>query len=77
MSISATSSAPVVESDFIRAQELARLTPFELKTIYNQHSTQTGALAPILVKVGGRLGAWRADYEAWRDSQRRFVQEAS
>jgi hypothetical protein len=60
------------QSDFLPVVELAKLTPFKPKGIYNQHSSGTGPLVPILTKVGGRLGAWRADYELWRDSQRRL-----
>ncbi len=60
------------QSDFITAAELASLTGFQLKSVYNWHSSNSGPLASILVKVGGRLGAWRADYETWRDSQRRL-----
>jgi predicted DNA-binding transcriptional regulator AlpA len=52
---------------------LAEETPFKRKSIYNQHSSGKGPLAPILVKLGGRLGCWRADYEAWKASQRRFT----
>ena len=58
--------------DFISAAELAELTGFTLKTVYHQHSTQTGALVPILSKLGRRLGAWREDYDAWRAQQRRL-----
>lgn len=58
--------------DFLPVPELAKLTGFAAKGIYNQHSSGTGPLVPILAKVGGRLGAWRADYEIWRDSQRRL-----
>jgi predicted DNA-binding transcriptional regulator AlpA len=60
------------QSDFIPALELARLTSFEAKSIYNWHSAGTGPLSSILVKVGSRLGAWRSDYEAWRDAQRKL-----
>lgn len=61
-----------MNSDFISAAELAKLTGFNRKTVYNQHSQGRGPLASILVKVGGRLGCWRADYEQWRDGQRRL-----
>ena len=60
------------DSDFLPVLDLAKLTKAAPKSIYNQHSTGNGPLAPILVKVGGRLGCWRADYELWRDAQRRL-----
>ena len=59
-------------NDFISAAELAELTGFTVKTIYHQHSTQNGALVPILAKLGRRLGAWREDYDVWRAQQRRL-----
>jgi predicted DNA-binding transcriptional regulator AlpA len=55
--------------DFISVAELALLTGFTKRTIYFQHSTQTGALAPILSKLGRRLGAWKNDYEQWKTAQ--------
>jgi predicted DNA-binding transcriptional regulator AlpA len=63
-------------TDFFSAAELAELTGFTVKTIYHQHSTQTGALVPILSKLGRRLGAWREDYDAWRAQQRRLPDAA-
>jgi predicted DNA-binding transcriptional regulator AlpA len=59
----------IQQSDFISATELAVLTGFKRKSIYLWNCAGTGPLKPILVKVGGRLGAWRSDYEAWRDAQ--------
>lgn len=59
-------------SDFIGVKELAALTGFAPKTIYFQHSTQHGALVPILSKLGRKLGAWRGDYETWRNKQRKL-----
>ena len=59
-------------SDFIGVKELATLTGFAPKTIYFQHSTQHGALVPILSKLGRKLGAWRGDYETWRNKQRKL-----
>lgn len=59
-------------SDWIPSNELTELTGVPRRTLYNQHSTRTGALAPILTKFGGRLGAWRADYEVWKDAQRKL-----
>ena len=64
------------KSDFIPVVELSRLTTIPVKTIYNQHSTGKGPLAPILTKLGSRLGAWRADYEAWVVSECRFKEAA-
>jgi len=57
-------------ADFIVAAELAELTGIRLKTLYNQNSSGTGPLAGILCKLGNKkLGAWRSDYEQWRDAQ--------
>jgi predicted DNA-binding transcriptional regulator AlpA len=64
-----------MQSDFIPASELAKLIGVSRKTILNSRCSGTGPLTPILTKVGGRLGAWRADYEQWRDSQRRLKPE--
>jgi hypothetical protein len=61
-----------MSSDFIPVSELARLTCVPLKSLYNEHSSGRGALAPILTKIGGRLGCWRADYDLWVASQRRL-----
>jgi predicted DNA-binding transcriptional regulator AlpA len=61
-----------MQSDFISATELASLTGFKLKSIHNWNSTGAGPLAPILVKLGGRLGCWRADYDLWVQSQRKL-----
>lgn len=58
-------------SDFIPAKKLARLIDCPDKTIYNQHSTGTGPFKDILVKVGGRLGVFRRDYDRWLESQLR------
>ena len=63
-------------SDFIGVKELAALTGFAPKTIYFQHSTQHGALVPILSKLGRKLGAWRGDYEAWRNKQRKLQSDS-
>jgi len=60
------------ESDFIPVAELAELTGYSKKVFYNAHSAQRGPLHEILVKLGGRLGVWRADYIEWRNLQRRF-----
>ena len=65
-------------TDFIDARELARLTGLSVKGLYNQRSTGVGPLAPILTKLGNRkLGAWRLDYEAWRDAQLRLKPQAA
>jgi hypothetical protein len=63
-------------SDFIGVKELAALTGFAPKTIYFQHSTQHGALVPILSKLGRKLGAWRGDYETWRNKQRKLQSDS-
>jgi predicted DNA-binding transcriptional regulator AlpA len=62
------------ESDFISATELAHLTGFARKSLYTWHSANSGPLVPILTKIGGRLGAWRHDYEAWKNAQRKMPQ---
>jgi len=61
-----------VQTDFILADELARLTNRKLKTIYDDHARGVGPLAPILTKFGGRVGVWRADYDALVASQRKL-----
>ncbi|HEY0941904.1 MAG TPA: hypothetical protein VGE08_17560 [Steroidobacter sp.] len=66
-----------MQSDFIPAQELSKLTGRSLKTIYNEHSTGKGPLAPILTKFGDRLGVWRADYEAFKASQRKLSESSA
>jgi hypothetical protein len=66
-----------MQSDFIPAAELAQLTNRSLKTIYNEHSTGRGPLAPILTKFGDKLGAWRADYEQLTQAQRKLKQSAA
>jgi predicted DNA-binding transcriptional regulator AlpA len=65
-----------MQSDFITATDLAKLTGFERKSIYNWHSANSGPLRTILVKVGGRLGCWREDFEIWKGSQRRLTPRA-
>lgn len=63
----------MTQPDFIPAAELARLTGLKLNSIWNCHQTGKGPLAEILVTLGTRrVGAWRADYEAWVASQRRL-----
>lgn len=59
-------------SDFIPVSELARLTGRRVTTLYNDNCKGSGPLAPIMTKFGGRIGVWRADYEMWRDSQRKL-----
>ncbi|MDB6102559.1 MAG: hypothetical protein JWO52_2558 [Gammaproteobacteria bacterium] len=61
-----------IVSDWIPVAELAKLTKRELKSLYNDHSARRGPFAKILVKLGGRLGCWRADYEALKAQQRRL-----
>jgi predicted DNA-binding transcriptional regulator AlpA len=62
-----------MESDFIPVSELAALTGYSKKVFYNSHCAQRGPLHEILVKLGGRLGCWRADYIEWRSLQRRLT----
>ncbi len=76
MSHSVPSISSAVQADFLPVPELARLTGFGRKAIYNQHCAGKGPLVPILTKLGGRLGAWREDYEAWKVSQRKFKEAA-
>ena len=64
-----------MSSDFIFVSELSKRTGLPGGSIYNQHSSGRGALAPILVKLGGRLGCWREDYEAFKQSRRRLHTE--
>jgi len=52
--------------------ELTQLTGYAAKTLYNSHTSGRGPLAVILCKLGGRLGAWRADYDQWLVSQRKL-----
>jgi len=66
-----------MQPDFIPAAELSKLTGYAPKSLYNQHSTGRGPLAPILTKFGMRLGAWRADYEAFVASQRKFRDQSA
>lgn len=65
-----------MRSDFIPVAELSELTAISIKTLYNGHSAGSGPLAPILCKLGGRLGCWRSDYESWVGKQRRMPTEA-
>jgi hypothetical protein len=58
--------------DFILAAELSRLTGRKLKTIYDDHARHSGPLVSILTKFGGRLGAWRPDYEKFVEQQLRL-----
>jgi hypothetical protein len=64
--------AEAPQPDFITAQMLAALMSCSLGDLHNQHSSGRGPVAALLVKVGGRVGVWRQDYETWRDSQRRL-----
>ena len=59
-------------SDFIPVRELAQLTGYKLRSLYVQHSTQRGPLAPILSLLGHKLGTWRKDYEVWQARQRKL-----
>ena len=62
-------------SDFMLMPELSRCTARAVKTLYDDHYTGRGELAPILTKLGGRLGCWREDYEAFKQSRRRLHTE--
>ena len=62
----------ILVNDFIPVRELAQLTGYKLRSIYVQSSTRRGPLVPILSKMGAKLGCWRADYDAWRTSQRKI-----
>lgn len=64
------------QSDFIPVAELARRTGYDPKTFYNQHSRGDGPFAGILTKLGGRLGCWRDDYEAFVARARRLKCES-
>ena len=59
-------------SDWIPIAELATLTGRRPKSLYNDHSAGRGPFAAILTKLGGRLGVWRADYEALKAQERRL-----
>lgn len=61
---------------FIPVEELAKLSGYQKASIYDQHYKRRGALAPILTKFGGRLGAWRPDWERYVASQRRLPDAA-
>jgi len=65
-----------MQSDFIKAGELSKLTGFSVHSFYNQHARQCGPMSSILTKLGGKLGAWRLDYEVWMRSQRRLTAAA-
>jgi hypothetical protein len=60
------------QPDFLVGEDLAELTTYSLQSLYNQKKSGVGPLAGILTKFGGKFGAWRADYEALIDSQRRL-----
>jgi nitrate reductase assembly molybdenum cofactor insertion protein NarJ len=62
--------------DFLPVVTLEELTRVPIKTLYNSHSKGSGPLSEILTKLGGRLGAWRCDYEAYVASRRRLKDAA-
>jgi hypothetical protein len=64
------------EPDFIPVARLSELTTIERKSLYNSHSSGRGPLAEILCKLGGRLGAWRCDYEEYVAIKRRLKDAA-
>ena len=66
-----------LKSDFVGVAELAVLTGLRRSTLYDQHHTKRGALAPILVKFGNRVGSWRLDYERFVASQLRLTPTAT
>lgn len=61
-----------MQPDFIPVRELATRTGFAVGSLYNQHQSGRGPLGPILRRLGGRVGAMRADYEAWLGQQRKL-----
>jgi hypothetical protein len=62
--------------DFYTVQKIAALTGYAVKSLYNQHAAGVGPLGNLLTKVGGKLLMSRADYEAWRDRQRKLKDAA-
>jgi len=64
-----------MEQDFIPVTQLAARTGFKAKSLYNQHSSGVGPLAPILTRLGSKVGAWRLDYERFVSEQRRLKDE--
>jgi predicted DNA-binding transcriptional regulator AlpA len=58
--------------EFIPLVQLSELTGFAVTTLYNQHSSGKGVVAPILTRLGGRVGAWRPDYDQWVAMQRKL-----
>jgi hypothetical protein len=65
-----------MQPDFIRVNDLSGLTGVNIKTLYNAHCSGTGPLSEILTKMGGRLGAWRPDYQVWLNRQRKLRDES-
>lgn len=55
---------------FIPLAELALLRGCKPKTIQNEFSGGRGPMKDILTKLGGRVGAWSPDYDAWVARQR-------
>jgi len=62
----------MTQRDFIGAAELGSLTGFSLSGLYSMHATGRGALAPILTKLGSRIGVWRLDYERFVAANLKF-----
>lgn len=62
----------MTEPDFIPAAKICELQCYAKKSLYHQFQTGEWPLAAILVKVGGRLGCWRTDYEQWLAAQRKL-----
>jgi hypothetical protein len=61
-----------IEPDFLPLAILSQLTGYATSGLRNQHYSGKGPLAGILTRLGSKVGAWRPDYEAWRDAQRRL-----
>jgi hypothetical protein len=65
-----------MKAEFMELAELSEASSFALNCLRNQHTSGRGALAPILTRFGGKLGAWRSDWEALVASQRRLTSTA-
>lgn len=67
-----TRKPPVSGTDFMSVAELSGRTGIRAKTFYNAHCNGVGPLAEILTKLGGNLGAWRADYDQFVSKRRKL-----
>jgi hypothetical protein len=61
-----------MQPDFLPVADLAIRTGYSKQALYDTHCRGVGPLAEILTKLGGRLGAWRGDYEVWVAKQRKL-----